>query len=121
MPKKLILAAVADFHFSTKIHELARGLGKEVFFLRTPTEVFRPFTVTPELIIVDLNNTKVDALSLITRIKRDPKLSSIPMVGYLSHVQVQLKQQAEQAGCNRVVPRTHFAERMKSYLEGSFL
>ncbi|MEK6812806.1 MAG: hypothetical protein AABX86_01690 [Nanoarchaeota archaeon] len=119
--KRLILAAVSDFLFSTRIHEVARQIGMEVYFLRKANEVFKEFTVKPELIIVDLNNPAVDTLELITKTKRDPVLSSIPILGYLSHVQVQLKQKAEQAGCNLVVPLAVFAERLKRFLEGGLV
>jgi len=119
--KRLVLAAVSDFLFSTRINEAARELGMEVYFLRRQNEAFREFTVKPELMIVDLNNTMLDTIELITKMKRDPELSSVPILGYLSHVQLQLKQKAEQAGCSLVVPRTVFADKLKRFLEGGMI
>ncbi len=119
--KRLVLAAVSDFLFSTRINEVARELGMEVYFLRKQNEAFREFTVKPELMIIDLNNTMIDTMELITRMKRDRELSSIPILGYLSHVQLQLKQKAERAGCNLVVPRTVFADKLKRFLEGGLV
>ena len=121
MGKRLILAAVSDFLFSTKINEVARTLGLEVYFLRSTSEAFREFTVKPELLIVDLNNTRVDGLALITRIRRDARYAHLPILGYLSHVQVQLRQQAEKAGCNLVVPRSVFADKLKGFLSGGLI
>ncbi len=121
MAKRLVLAAVSDFLFSTKINEIARSLGLEVYFLRTTSEAFREFTVKPELLIVDLNNTRVDGITLITRLRRDARYTHLPILGYLSHVQVQLKQQAEKAGCSLVVPRSVFADKIKGFLSGGLV
>ncbi|MDO8556385.1 MAG: hypothetical protein Q7R96_04410 [Nanoarchaeota archaeon] len=121
MGKRLVLAAVSDFLFSTRINEIARTLGLEVYFLRSTSEAFREFTVKPELLIIDLNNTRIDGIALTTRIRRDVRYAHLPIVGYLSHVQVQLKQQAEKAGCSLVLPRSVFADKLKGLLSGGLI
>ena len=55
--------------------------------------------------------------NLIRALKADPKLSGIDVVGYVSHVQGELKQQAQQAGCNMVLARSAFSQNLPQILK----
>ena len=115
--KRLVLVAASDFSVTSRINDVARKLGLDVYFLRRPSEVFRDFSVQPDMLIVDLNDRVIDVMDLIERVRKDSKFSSLPILGFLSHHQLVLKEKAEKAGCSLVVPRDLFAEKIKIFLE----
>ena len=63
-------------------------------------------------IILDLNFEAVDPLQLITKLKGSADTKGISVIGYLSHVQGELKQQAQEAGCDMVLARSAFSQSM---------
>jgi len=73
-------------------------------------------TEKPALLIVDLNSTRCLPIETIGQIKDDADLRHIPVVGFLSHVQADLKVRATMAGCDRVLPRSVFASHLPKIL-----
>ncbi|MFQ5694486.1 MAG: hypothetical protein ACE5HB_00700 [Terriglobia bacterium] len=63
----------------------------------------------PALVIFDLNATSASAVELIRQLKADAELASVPVVGFFSHVQVELQRAAQEAGCEQVLPRSKFS------------
>ena len=67
----------------------------------------------PLLAIIDLNCNSVNPVDLILRIKQEsPKL---PLIGFVSHVQGDLKQKAQEAGC-MVMARSAFSQNLPQIL-----
>src|SRR5262249_25288744 len=68
----------------------------------------------PSLIIFDLNSNTVKPLSLIPKLKSRLKKTSV--IGFLSHVQGDLKQKAHDVGCDMVLPRSAFSQNLPQLL-----
>jgi len=66
----------------------------------------------PSLIILDLNLESADPVQLIVKLKQNSDTKGISLIGYLSHIQVELKQQAQEAGCDMVLARSAFSQNM---------
>ena len=116
--KKKILAVVDDLLFTVKISDAAKRVGLDVEFLKSQHDVIQKATHDkPLLIIIDLNNNSVDALDLISKLKSDGDLKAISLIGYLSHVQGELKQQAQEAGANIVMARSAFSQNLQQILK----
>ena len=49
---------------------------------------------------------------MITKLKASSETKGISLIGYLSHIQVELKQQAQEAGCDMVLARSAFSQNM---------
>ena len=115
----LILAIVDDMFFASKIRATAEALGVKIGFGR-PSENLaeKARTQKPDLIIIDLNNEKVDASDLAKELKGDPELSAIRILGFFSHVDVELQKAAVEAGFDQVVPRSVFARDLATILQG---
>jgi hypothetical protein len=47
---------------------------------------------------------------VIAKLKSNAETKGISLVGYLSHVQGELKMQAQEAGCNMVLARSQFSQ-----------
>jgi CheY-like chemotaxis protein len=116
--KKKILAVVDDLLFTVKISDAAKRTGLEVEFVKSEKDVLeKAKQEKPLLIILDLNNNSVPPLQLISRLKGDGDLRQISLIGYLSHVQGELKQQAHDAGANIVMARSAFSQNLQQILK----
>ena len=115
----MILAAVDDLLFSSKIRTTAKLAGVELLFARTPAEILEQMrTRRPALVIFDLNSAKADPIQTIAALKQDPELSSIRTLGFVSHVHTGLIEEARRAGVDDVMARSAFASRLAEILLG---
>jgi len=113
-----ILAAVDDLFFSVKITDTARKVGAQVKFVKTDKELLAltESGEKPSLIIVDLNSAAMRPLPTIAKLKADKELKKTSVIGYLSHVQGELKQKAHEAGCDMVLARSAFSQNLPNLL-----
>ena len=114
-----IFAFVDDLFFLAKITETARKLNVKVEFLKSDKEVLERIgqngNQNPSLIIFDLNITSAKPLTAISRLKSKLKKKTT-MIGFLSHVQGDLKVKALEAGCDMVLPRSSFSQNLPQLL-----
>jgi CheY-like chemotaxis protein len=114
-----IFAFIEDLFFMAKIQETARKLNVKVEFVKTDKELMDRMQQNgeekPSLIIFDLNNNGVKPLTLIPKLKTKLKKST-SIIGFLSHVQGDLKQKAHEVGCDMVLPRSAFSQNLPQLL-----
>lgn len=114
-----VLAAVDDLFFASKIRGTAEQLNVTVEFAKKADTLFDLAKAeTPDLIILDLNSGKLDAVATARALKSDERLRAVPLVGFLSHVQTDLMRLARDAGVDRVMPRSAFTARLAEILSG---
>jgi len=109
---KRVLAVVNDLFFSVKLTEAAKRSGLNLEFVKEGELVLEKAGEKPSLIIFDLNFDAVEPLKLISALKGQPSTKGISLIGYLSHVQVDLKQKAQEAGCDMVLARSAFSQNL---------
>jgi len=114
---KKILAVVDDLMFTVKIHDLAKRASMPVEFLKSEIDVLDKAKEKPALIIIDLNGHSVDAVHLIEALKAAPETKGISVIAYVSHVQAELKQKAQEAGCDVVLARSAFSINLPGILK----
>jgi PleD family two-component response regulator len=115
---KKILAVVEDLMFTVKISDAAKRAGLQVEFLKSEHDVIEKASQEkPLLIILDLNFGAVQPLKLIAKVKSNSEMKQISVIGYLSHVQGELKQQAQEAGANMVMARSAFSQNLQQILK----
>jgi len=114
-----IFAFIEDLFFMAKIQETARKLNVKVEFVKTDKDMMEKMQQNgeekPSLIIFDLNNNSVRPLSLIPKLKSKLKKGT-SIIGFLSHVQGDLKQKAHEVGCDMVLPRSAFSQNLPQLL-----
>jgi PleD family two-component response regulator len=116
--RKKILAVVEDLMFTVKISDAAKRAGLDVEFVKSEQDAIeKAAQEKPLLIILDLNFNAVEPLKLISRVKSDGEMKQISVIGYLSHVQGELKQQAQEAGANIVMARSAFSQNLQQILK----
>jgi len=54
----------------------------------------------------------VEPLKLISELKSNPETRGVSCIGYLSHIQGELKQQAQEAGCDMVMARSALSQNL---------
>ena len=113
----MILAVLDDLLFSSKIKTAATQLGVTVVFARSRAAALTEMQKSaPTLVILDLNNPRVDPLGVVAAMKQDPALASIPTVGFASHVQTDVINAARLAGVTEVLARSAFTMQLGDIL-----
>jgi len=114
-----IFAFIEDLFFMAKIQETARKLNVKVEFVKSDQDLMERMQQNgeekPSLIIFDLNNNGVKPLTLIPKLKSKLKKGT-SIIGFLSHVQGDLKQKAHEVGCDMVLPRSAFSQNLPQLL-----
>lgn len=115
-----IFCFIEDLFFLAKIQEVARKLGVKVSFVKNDKDSIAKLTSAPEeerpaLIVFDLNNANAKPLTLIPKIKSKLKRGT-SIIGFLSHLQGDLKMKAIEAGCDTVMPRSAFSQNLPNLL-----
>jgi CheY-like chemotaxis protein len=111
---------IEDLFFIAKIQETARKLGVKVAFVKNEKDAIAALTAgeeedLPGLIVFDLNNANAKPLTLIPKLKAKLKRNT-SIVGFLSHLQGDLKAKAVEAGCDTVMPRAAFSQNLPNLL-----
>jgi PleD family two-component response regulator len=113
-----IFAFVDDLFFVAKIQEVSRKLNVKVEFVKSDKDIAEKTEGSeekPSLIIVDLNSNGIKPLPVITKMRSKYKKAT-SIVGFVSHVQGDLKVKAQEAGCDVVMPRSAFSQNLVSIL-----
>jgi PleD family two-component response regulator len=119
MMSRNVIAAVDDLFFASRIRAVAEHLNISIRFAKSAEDALKSAkTERPDLIIVDLNSRRCEPLELAKRLKSDEQLRSLALLGFFSHVQTELKQQALQAGYDELLPRSIFSQKLSEILLG---
>ncbi|MGA9068818.1 MAG: response regulator [Terracidiphilus sp.] len=115
-----IYCFIEDLFFVAKIQETARKLGVKVEFVKGDKEIVGrlaelPEDQRPKLLVFDLNNLNAKPISLIPKFKTKFKKAT-SIIGFLNHLQGELKAKAIEAGCDSVMPRSAFSQTLPNLL-----
>jgi hypothetical protein len=115
-----IFCFIEDLFFLAKIQETARKLGVKVEFVKGDKEVVTrileaPEGARPSLLVFDLNNLNAKPMTLIPKFKAKFK-KAVSIIGFLGHVQGDLKMKGVEVGCDVVMPRSAFSQSLPNLL-----
>lgn len=98
-----------------KIGDAAKRAGLQAQFVKTEQDTIAQLQEPPLVVILDLNCNSVDPIQLIKAVKQEnPKMS---IIGFVSHVQGELKQLAQESGCDMVMARSAFSQNLPQILK----
>jgi DNA-binding NarL/FixJ family response regulator len=108
-----VVALMDDIFFQMKVAETAKHLGIEFKVATNTDALLGLLEPPPQLVIVDLNarSQPIDAILKLRAASKD-----IRVVAFLSHVQRELAEQARNAGCDEVMPRSSFTQNLAEIL-----
>ncbi len=115
-----VICFIEDLFVVTKMQETARKMGVKVRFSKADKETLAAITDAPEaerpsLIVFDLNNAAAKPLTTIPKLKAKLKRGT-SIIGFLQHIQGDLKLKAIEAGCDSVMPKAAFSQNVPNLL-----
>jgi len=106
-----VIAAIPDLLFRSKVLETAKGLALSLDVARDADELLQQVRVEkPRLVLMDLQAAALHPLETLVA------LDGIPVVGFLAHELVELREQALAAGCGEVLTKGQFSAPLPSIL-----
>lgn len=114
--KRKVVAVLSDLMFTVKIQEAAKRAGMDSVFVSSQQDALAQAKLQPAVIILDLNHSAVEPLETIAKLKSDEETRNIDLLGYVSHVQGELKKAAQEKGCDVVVARSAFSQNLPTLL-----
>lgn len=116
----MVFAIVDDLLFMSKIRGAAGRAGVPIATPRTPAGVLDELrSAPPALVIVDLNNRRLDSVATVTAMKADPVLRSVRTLAFAGHTQVDLLDAARRAGADDVLTRGALNDLLPGILAGA--
>ena len=114
MHESAVVAVIDDLFFQAKVGTALQqmGIAAEVVPGGGPLYARLQEGSTPALVIVDLTLRGGGATSLIRELRAAPRGDSVPILAFGSHVAVEVRRQALQAGASQVVAKSEFAKRL---------
>ena len=109
----MILAIVDDWLFQSKLEATAAHLGTPLTIAADASSALLSGQRWSR-VLIDLNLSGGDALAMVRDLRRAHP--GMPVIGYCSHVQQDLQQQALEAGCTTVLPRSAFVQQLPELL-----
>jgi hypothetical protein len=111
---------IEELFLIAKIQETARKQGIKVSFVKNDKDSVAEMlaneeTDRPYLIVFDLNNANAKPLTTIPKLKTKLKRGT-SIIGFLSHLQGDLKAKAMESGCDVVMPRAAFSQNLPNLL-----
>ncbi|MBV8879188.1 MAG: hypothetical protein JO332_04400 [Planctomycetaceae bacterium] len=106
-----VIAAIPDLFFRAKVLETAKQLSVRLEIARDADELLQQVRAEkPRLILMDLQAKALQPLDTMVA------LEGIPVVGYLAHEEVDLRDQALAAGCGEVLTKGQFSASLPTLL-----
>jgi PleD family two-component response regulator len=113
----MILVLLDNLFFAAKINQAAAKSGIRVDYAKKAEQALEMARKEhPSLIIIDLDEARCSPLDLIKSLKSDEELRSIRTLGFVSHINAGIQEQARDAGCDRVLARSAFDRDIASIL-----
>ncbi len=105
-----------DLLFGSKVEGALTAAGHDVRRLDTE-DAARAEAARRDVLVVDLTAEDFDGAVLVESMKMGRELEGIPTLGFYSHVDQDTRRRAEQAGFDRVVPRSRMAREAAALVE----
>lgn len=116
--KRTILVAVNDIFFYTKVRDALLPDGYRLEKARAQQDILeKASSGNPALVVLDMNDRTVDAFQALETLKADPRLSSIPILAYANHEEVDTWNRARALGVTKIVSRNEFSARTRDLVE----
>lgn len=113
-----VLALLDNLFFVAKLDAAAAQTGWHLVTARTLEKAMTlARTNPPSLIVMDLDAQACRPFEFIRNLKMDETLRTIPLLGFVAHVNTGVQQHARAAGCDRVLARSVFSRDLPLLLQ----
>ncbi len=115
-----VVALVPDLLFGSKITAVAAHTPVEARLVADVAQLLDELRRDPAAtVILDLNAPDDRSFTALAQLRADPQLQHLKVIGFLSHVQVDLAQRARAAGCDQVMARSEFSRDLPRILQAA--
>lgn len=108
-----VLALVPDLMFGSRVQGSLAAAGHDVELLPSEPRLRERLgdgeQAHPDVLVVDLTDEALDGAGIVSSLHQDGGLGGAATLGFYSHVEVQTRERALQAGLDLVVPRSRMA------------
>jgi len=108
-----VLALVPDLLFGSQVQGMLAAAGDEVELVgdenRLRDRLGNPADPITDVLVVDLTNEALDGPKLVEALSGEGVLAQTHTLGFYAHVDVSVRERAEEAGFDLVVPRSRMA------------
>jgi CheY-like chemotaxis protein len=108
----LCLILSDDLLDSSRIAGHAKAAGLETATCRDASALLAAISRGPRLALVDLHNPGLDVATIVPALRT----AGVKVIGFGSHVDVNRLKAARAAGCDEVLPRSAFFEKLEEKL-----
>ncbi|MCP9449209.1 MAG: histidine kinase [Nitrospira sp.] len=116
--RKTLLVGVNDLFFYAKIREalLPHGYRLEKALSQDDIEE-KMSSLHPAAVLLDMNDLAIDAVRALKTLKEDRRFTTIPVLAYASHEDVETWNRARSLGVDRIVTRNEMSARARDLVE----
>ncbi len=115
---KNVLVAINDIFFYSKLRDALLPAGYKLDRARSEAEAVQKAQASkPMALVVNMNDEKFDAFTLLHDVKAVDGLSSLPVLAFANHEEVDTFRKAKERGVTRIVSRNEFSARTRDLLE----
>jgi PleD family two-component response regulator len=116
--QKIVLVAVTDIFFYTKVRDALMAKGYRIERARTQQDIAEKASATaPSAFILNMNDERLDAFQALETVKADAGLKTIPILAFANHEEVDTFNRARALGVTKIVSRNEFSSRLKDLVE----
>jgi CheY-like chemotaxis protein len=105
-----VLALVPDLLFGSRVQGSLEGAGHEVELIGSQGRLLErladPQAPPAAVLVVDLTDASLDGASILASLTRGESLASLRTIAFYAHVDGAVRERAEAAGFDLVVPRS---------------
>jgi CheY-like chemotaxis protein len=112
-----VTALIPDLLFGSKVVAMLEQAGHEVDLVDNGSAVWDEIAGT-DLLIADLTTDELDPVVLIESLQVGGEMVTTKTLGFYSHVEADVKRDAEEAGFDLVVPRSRMAREGAAVVAG---
>jgi hypothetical protein len=120
-----VLALTRDLLFGSQVQGALTLAGHDVELVADESRLRErlavasdPSSSTAELLVVDLTDGELDGAAIVESLARAGGLGSMRTLGFYSHVEATMRERAERAGFDLVVPRSRMAREGPALVAG---
>jgi CheY-like chemotaxis protein len=103
-----VLALIPDLLFGSKVKAQLEAAGHEVEMAQSETDVWDQIAGS-DVLVVDLTTDDVNGTQLLDTLRSGGEANAVRALAFYSHVDADVKREAEEAGFELVVPRSRMA------------
>jgi PleD family two-component response regulator len=116
--KTTILVAITDIFFYTKVRDALIPQGYRLEKARAQQDILeKSSAASPAAVLLDMNDRTLDAFQALEALKADPRFTSIPILAYANHEEVDTWNRAKALGVTKIVSRNEMSARTRELVE----